>query len=69
MAFYRAKYTLEGHAKSPMTYLKENDEVELLIKGKSKRIVIAWTGRYRGEVVYGTDSMGVILARELERVV
>lgn len=61
---YKARYTFEG-SKRGMPYLTPGDVVELT-NGQTVRIKRIF--KHNNETVYDTDSMGIIFARELERI-
>lgn len=64
-----AKYEFEGHARKPLIGLKPGDVVHLPGQKPSK-FTVTWVhpGEGPAETKYGTDCMGVVYARELERI-
>lgn len=61
---YKARYTFEGHGKG-MPYLVPGDVVELT-DGQRNRV--KWVRNHEGETVFDTDGLGIVYARELERI-
>ncbi|MBN2910795.1 hypothetical protein JQC72_14945 [Polycladomyces sp. WAk] len=60
---YKAEYHFEGHF--GMNYLNPGDVVEL---ANGKRFRVLWTKKHGEELVYNTDTIGIIYARELKRI-
>ncbi|MFD1425481.1 hypothetical protein [Kroppenstedtia sanguinis] len=61
---YQARYNFEGRGQG-MPYLEPGDKVEL---ADGKTVRINWVRIHKGETVFDTDELGIIYARELERV-
>jgi len=60
---YKAEYHFEGNF--GMNYLNPGDVVEL---ANGKRFRILWTKQHDKDLVYCTDTLGIIYARELKRI-
>lgn len=63
---YTAKYLFGGRGRPPMNYLEPGDVVELK-NSKIKEFKVKKVFLHKGEIVYETDSLGLVYARELER--
>ena len=61
---YKARYIFEGTGKG-MPYLVPGDVVELT---NGQRIRVNWVRIHEGETVFDTDGLGIVYARELERI-
>ncbi|MFO7295692.1 MAG: hypothetical protein C0P72_006685 [Clostridia bacterium] len=62
-----ARYEFEGHARKPLIGLKPGDVVHLPGQNPEK-FTVTWVHGEPPEIKYGTDCMGVVYARELERI-
>jgi hypothetical protein len=60
---YKAEYHFEGNY--GMDYLNPGDVVELA-NGQLFRVL--WTKKHGRELVYNTDTLGIIYASELKRI-
>jgi hypothetical protein len=65
----KARYHFNGRVSRPLTELKPGDVVHLPGQKPSK-FTVTWvhTEDFPAETKYGTDCMGVVYARELERI-
>lgn len=65
---YKVRYEFEG-TRGRMNYLRPGDVLEIV--GREPEPIetkILWAVEKQGELIYGTDSQGIIYARELERI-
>lgn len=60
---YLAEYHFEGNY--GMNYLAAGDVVDL---PDGQRFRVLWTKKHGRELVYNTDTLGIIYARELKRI-
>ena len=63
---YKVRYEFEGK-RGNMRYLRPGDVLEIVGR-KPIETKILWAVEKQGELIYGTDSQGIIYARELERI-
>ena len=65
----KAQYHFNGHVRRPLTDLKTGDVV-LLPGQKPEKFTVTWVCKYDNpaDTKYGTDCLGVVYARELERI-
>lgn len=63
---YKVRYEFEG-TRGRMNYLRPGDVLEIVGR-KPIETKILWAVEKQGELIYGTDSQGIIYARELERI-
>jgi len=65
----KARYDFNGHVRWPLTNLKRGDVVYLPGQ-KPEKFTVTWVVQSDdpAETKYGTDCMGVVYARELERI-
>jgi hypothetical protein len=63
MAVYKAEYHFEGNY--GMDYLNCGDLVQL---PNGTRFRVLWTKEHGKELVYNTDTLGLIYARELKQI-
>ena len=65
----KARYHFNGRVSRPLTDLKPGDVVHLPGQKPSK-FTVTWVCKYDdpAETIYGTDCLGVVYARELERI-
>lgn len=61
---YKARYTFEGD-RGRMNYLRPGD---LLVLEDGRTATILWVVQRDDGTVYDTDGMGIVYARELERI-
>ena len=65
----KARYDFNGYVRRPLTDLKTGDVVHLPGQ-KPKKFTVTWVCKHDNpaETKYGTDCMGVVYARELDRI-
>lgn len=64
---YKVRYEFEGK-RGNMRYLRPGDVIEIIDRDKPIETKILWAVEKQGELIYGTDSQGIIYARELVRI-
>lgn len=63
----KARYDFNGNVRRPLNDLKPGDVVHLASR-KPTKFTVLWVQEGADEIYYGTDTMGVVYARELERI-
>jgi len=63
---YKVRYEFEG-TRGRMNYLRPGDVLEIVGR-KPIETKILWVVNRNEDTIYGTDSQGIIYARELERI-
>lgn len=64
---YKVRYIFEG-TRGRMNYLRPGDVIEIIDRDKPIETKILWVVNRNEDTIYGTDSQGIIYARELERI-
>lgn len=64
---YKVRYEFEGK-RGNMRYLRPGDVIEIIDRDKPIETKILWVVNRNEDTIYGTDSQGIIYARELVRI-
>lgn len=63
---YKVRYEFEG-TRGRMNYLRPGDVLEIVGREPIETKIL-WVVNRNEDTIYGTDSQGIIYARELERI-